>query len=107
MIFVPYNNDSLVMYNNLLHELGHACDPKFSSQNWKGTTEKYQKNTNPTTDDALTAYAKEPVEFDAMGAHFAAITKANFYRANKESRQKIIDGLLNWLKIPTNIQQIL
>jgi hypothetical protein len=99
-ILIQYNDDLNTISDDLLHELGHATNPTYTSPKWSGVGSKYK--LYPQTDAEKTAYVKEPVEFDAMGAHAAEIIKANFRVAKNDEhnneKYKIVKNLIDWLK---------
>ena len=83
------------MEDSFLHELGHAIDTKYQSPTWVG---KRHQNNPAITDEDKTAYAKEPVEFDAMTSHIAHIIQSQFRENGEVIKKRIIDGLTEWLK---------
>ena len=95
-IFVPYDEDVEKMEKWLWHELGHAVDPKYVSPKWGGTSDRYKQD--PQTDVELFNYAKEPIEFDAIGTNIAYSLEKSFFSGNRQDRERMISGLETWLK---------
>jgi len=98
-IFITYNDDMNEIAKTILHELGHAVDPKLASPRWVGTSAKFNKiDYPPVTDVDKSIYVKEPAEFDAMGTQLAQMIKAHFELSNAADKNKIISDLRDWLK---------
>ena len=99
VIIVPSNDDKNKIFQDLMHEIGHAYDPKYKSPSWKGLSKKYQQLPQPPiTDYEKSVYLKEPVEFDTIGTNVAEIIKINFELANNEDKTKMINDLTDWLR---------
>lgn len=99
IIIVPYDDDKNKIFQNLLHEIGHAYDHKYTSPNWNGLSDKYQNLPQPPiTDYEKSVYVKEPVEFDTIGTNIAEVIKTNFKLANNKDKVRIITDLTNWLR---------
>jgi hypothetical protein len=98
-IFVSYSDDVQEIAKTILHELGHAVDPKLVSSRWVGTSAKFDGvNYPPVTDAEKAIYVKELTEFDAMGTQLSRMIKAHFEISNISDKQKMISDLKGWLR---------
>ena len=98
-IVIPYHGNM----KEVLHELGHAFDPKMKSNKWKNS-DRYNKLQNKAqrgialSDEEQKSYTKEPAEFEAYGAEMAARIKIVLGNLPPEQKPIFIQQLERWLR---------
>ena len=107
-ILLPYHGNARETMDDILHELGHASDPKMLSDRLR-LSDRYQKvekklqQGEPRTEEEEKSYLKEPVEFDAIGADFVVRVWRRFNdMAEPDQKQTFIQDIEQWLRTGGN-----